>query len=198
MDTGIWIHLLTLLSSLIIVAGKDYYELLGVKRDATDKEIKRRFRQLALQYHPDKNKDPKAEETFRAISEAYDVLIDPKKRQQYNAQGHEFYTSSADPNGFSSFHFNMNDFNRHFDTESYFSPYDEHDSFAFPFDSIFDEHDGEAAYFTDGNHYDFADFFGGFDGGESIHMHTPGSSQQNCRTVTRREGNSISTFTECY
>ncbi|UJR37261.1 hypothetical protein I4U23_029970 [Adineta vaga] len=203
MDIGIWIYLLPLLVCLMAVAGKDYYEILGVKRDATDKEIKRRFRQLALQYHPDKNKDPKAEETFRAMAEAYDVLSDPTKRRQYDTQGHQFFTSSSDQSGFSGFRFNMNDFFQHFDTESSHSHHNDHESFGFHFDSMFDDDEEEVGYYSDGNHYDFADLFGGFDGhlfggSENIHIHTSDSSQENCRTVTRREGNTVSTITECY
>lgn len=67
--------------------GKDYYEILGIGRSASEDEIKRSFRRLARQYHPDVNKDPKAEETFKKINEAYHVLSDPKKRSQYDTYG---------------------------------------------------------------------------------------------------------------
>jgi len=68
----------------------DYYEVLGVPRDATDDEIKKAYRQLALKYHPDRNPgDPKAEEAFKQASEAYEVLRDPQKREIYNLYGHE-------------------------------------------------------------------------------------------------------------
>jgi curved DNA-binding protein CbpA len=64
---------------------KDYYRILGVSREASPDEIKKAFRQLALQYHPDRNPgDPKAEERFKEVSEAYGVLIDPEKRQSYD------------------------------------------------------------------------------------------------------------------
>ena len=64
---------------------KDYYKSLGVSETATDDEIKSAFRKLAKQYHPDRNKgDSQAEERFKEISEAYDVLKDKKKRQQYD------------------------------------------------------------------------------------------------------------------
>jgi molecular chaperone DnaJ len=66
---------------------RDYYEVLGVSRDADQKTIKDAFRQLALQYHPDRNKAPDAEERFKEIAAAYAVLSDPKKRAEYDAGG---------------------------------------------------------------------------------------------------------------
>ncbi len=66
---------------------KDYYEILGVPRNATKEEIKRAYRRLALQYHPDRNKSPDAEEKFKEISEAYAVLIDDEKRKLYDMYG---------------------------------------------------------------------------------------------------------------
>ncbi|MCP8304386.1 MAG: molecular chaperone DnaJ [archaeon] len=70
------------------MAKKDYYEILGVSRDATSQEIKNVYRKLALQYHPDRNKSPEAEEKFKEISEAYAVLSDEEKRRQYDMFGH--------------------------------------------------------------------------------------------------------------
>lgn len=67
---------------------KDYYEILGVPRNATKEEIKRAYRRLVLQYHPDRNKSPEAEEKFKEISEAYAVLIDDEKRRLYDMYGH--------------------------------------------------------------------------------------------------------------
>ena len=68
--------------------GRDYYEALGVPRDATEAEIKKAYRQLALQYHPDRNPNKKeAEERFKEISEAYAVLSDQEKRHQYDRFG---------------------------------------------------------------------------------------------------------------
>ena len=66
---------------------RDYYEVLGVERDADAKSIKNAFRKLALKYHPDRNKSPDAEERFKEIAEAYAILSDPKKRAQYDAGG---------------------------------------------------------------------------------------------------------------
>lgn len=67
---------------------KDYYEVLEVSRNATQEEIKNAYRKLALQYHPDRNKSPDAEEKFKGISEAYAVLSDEEKRRQYDTFGH--------------------------------------------------------------------------------------------------------------
>ena len=64
---------------------KDYYEILGISRDAAVEEIKKAYRQLALKFHPDRNPgDKEAEERFKEISEAYGVLIDPDKRKHYD------------------------------------------------------------------------------------------------------------------
>jgi molecular chaperone DnaJ len=71
------------------VAGKDYYEVLGVPRGATKVQIKDAYRKLALQFHPDRNKSPEAEARFKEISEAYAVLSDDEKRGQYDAYGRE-------------------------------------------------------------------------------------------------------------
>src|SRR5688572_22584614 len=67
---------------------KDYYELLGVPRDASQDDIRKAFRKLARQYHPDVAKDkPKAEEKFKEVNEAYEVLGDPAKRKKYDTLG---------------------------------------------------------------------------------------------------------------
>lgn len=66
---------------------RDYYEVLGVARDADPKTIKNAFRKLAMKYHPDHNKAPDAEEKFKEIAEAYAVLSDPDKRAKYDARG---------------------------------------------------------------------------------------------------------------
>ena len=71
------------------MAKRDYYEVLGVSRSSTDTEIKRAYRALAVQYHPDKNPDdPHAEEKFKEAAEAYSVLSDSQKRAAYDRFGH--------------------------------------------------------------------------------------------------------------
>lgn len=69
--------------------GKDYYKTLEIKKGATDEEIKKAYKKLALKYHPDKNKAPGAEDKFKDIAEAYEVLSDKKKRDIYDHYGEE-------------------------------------------------------------------------------------------------------------
>ncbi|WNY28738.1 Chaperone protein DnaJ [Methanimicrococcus stummii] len=71
----------------------DYYEILGVSKDASDDEIKKTYRKLAMKYHPDKNDSPEAEEKFKEISEAYAVLSDSEKRASYDKFGHAGFDS---------------------------------------------------------------------------------------------------------
>src|SRR5258706_6479791 len=77
---------------LATMAEKDYYDLLGVKKSANDEELKKAYRNLAKKYHPDKNKGNKeAESKFKEISEAYAVLSDKEKREQYDRLGKEAF-----------------------------------------------------------------------------------------------------------
>jgi curved DNA-binding protein len=73
-----------------MAAGQDFYEALGVPRTASQDDIQRAYRRLARQYHPDVNHDPGAEDRFKDISEAYDVLSDPETRRRYDAFGADF------------------------------------------------------------------------------------------------------------
>ena len=71
------------------MAQRDYYEIVGVPRDASDADIKKAFRQLALKHHPDRNPgDAHAEARFKVINEAYAVLSDGDRRAQYDRYGH--------------------------------------------------------------------------------------------------------------
>ena len=75
---------------LYVMAKEDFYKLLGVGKNASDAEIKKSYRRLAMKYHPDRNKDApgKAEEKFKQIKEAYEILSDQKKRAAYDQFGH--------------------------------------------------------------------------------------------------------------
>ena len=73
-----------------MAAGDDFYQILGVPRDASQEDIQRAYRKLARTYHPDVNHDPGAEDRFKEVSEAYDVLSDPETRRRYDAFGRDF------------------------------------------------------------------------------------------------------------
>ena len=83
------------------MAKRDYYEVLGVDKTASQSEIKSSYRKLALKYHPDKNKDDKAaEEKFKEASEAYEVLSDDEKRKKYDQFGHAGLEGAFGASGF--------------------------------------------------------------------------------------------------
>lgn len=74
---------------------RDFYEVLGVTKSATADELKRAYRKLALEWHPDRNKSPEAHDKFKEINEAYEVLSDPQKRQTYDQFGHAAFQPGA-------------------------------------------------------------------------------------------------------
>jgi molecular chaperone DnaJ len=97
------------------VTKRDYYEILGVSRSASDQEVKSAYRQMALKFHPDRNPENKeAEEKFKEAAEAYSVLSDPQKRAAYDQYGHAGVPSPAsggfDPNAFADFGDILGDF----------------------------------------------------------------------------------------
>ncbi|MFP4687095.1 MAG: molecular chaperone DnaJ [bacterium] len=78
-----------------MVDSEDYYEILGVSRDASEREIKKAFKKMAMKYHPDRNGDPEAEENFKKIAEAYEVLSDQDQRARYDRFGKQGVQGAA-------------------------------------------------------------------------------------------------------
>lgn len=219
---------LLIFSHLALSGKKDYYELLGVKKNASDREIKKAFRKLSLKYHPDKNKDANAENIFREIAEAYTVLSDPEKRKKYDQFGHQGFEGGEHGQGFGGghdFHFDMNDFFKHFDEafhqhgshhRAHHEAHHNHHHFGgFNFDDLFDGMDSEEFGFFHSNHDhfnshfdDLGHAFGGQDSFFGQHMashhqesyvYSSGSDGGGgrCRTVTKRSGNTVYSHTEC-
>ncbi|CAL8098396.1 unnamed protein product [Calicophoron daubneyi] len=171
------------LSLTVTWALKDYYKILGVPKTATKKDIKKAYRNLALQLHPDKNKSPDAEAKFVEVSEAYSVLSDDEKRRRYD-QGGETFTG-GEP------FFSREDFFKQFDVFQTHRGERSH-GFSF-FDDLFDDDDSVFAGA-------FSSAFGHFGSGNSFasEFHTSSSgSGRTCRTTTIRKGNSIMTETHC-
>lgn len=114
---------------------KDFYEILGLKKTATLDEIKQAYRKLAMQYHPDRNKSPEAEEKFKEINEAYAVLSNPEKRQQYDSYGPEqFNQRYSEEDIFKGFDFDSIFRNMGFNTGGGFSGFGNIDDV---FDNLF-------------------------------------------------------------
>ncbi|CAG9802116.1 unnamed protein product [Chironomus riparius] len=117
---------------------KDYYEILEINKSATDEEIKKAYRKLALKYHPDKNKDKGAEEKFKEVAEAYEVLSNKEKRETYDKYGNANYTEqqSSRPNHQQHFYTYQGDgrstFRDFFGTDDIFSAFNQFSSFDFP------------------------------------------------------------------
>ena len=88
---------------------RDYYEVLGVEKNASDAEIKSAFRKLAKKYHPDVSKEPDAAEKFKEAQEAYAVLSDPDKRKQYDQFGHAAFDQMNGGAGFDFSDFDFSD-----------------------------------------------------------------------------------------
>lgn len=87
----------------IMATTRDFYEILGVSKEASEKEIKSAYRKLALQWHPDRNKSAEAERKFKEINEAYEVLSDPKKKATYDQFGHAAFSQGGQASGFGDF-----------------------------------------------------------------------------------------------
>ncbi|KAG9490207.1 dnaJ homolog subfamily B member 9 [Eleutherodactylus coqui] len=205
-----------LLISEVILATKTYYDILGVPKTATERQIKKAFHKLAMKYHPDKNKSPDAEEKFREMAEAYEVLSDENKRKEYDQFGHDAFSAGEKGGNARNFyqHFNFNfddlfkDLNifgesqntrskKHFDPAQFRSQHNPN---------------GHKRHFEDFNNFGgnlFSDMFedmekmftfSNFGNSQRHNVRTDnrfhGSSKQ-CRTVTQRRGNMVTTYTDC-
>lgn len=164
--------ILVFLSVLCVVASvPDYYEQLGVKKDASEKDIKRAFRKLAMKYHPDKNKDPGAEEKFKELAKAYDVLSNAEKRKQYDMYGgdpesNDFQHGPHGGHGFDqgqAFTVKMGDFGGFGNFEGFGFDYDEFmNNFNFNFDDDdFGDFQQHAWSDDHGNHHQHQSFHAG-------------------------------------
>ncbi|XP_061570394.1 dnaJ homolog subfamily B member 9-like [Cololabis saira] len=214
-----------MLISEFILAKRDYYDILGLPRDATDRQIKKAFHKLALQYHPDRNREPGAEAKFREIAEAYETLSDDKKRQHYDRFGHDASTGESSGGGgggggdynfrqhFHSFNFDdiFKDHFGHHEQQQHHHFHSHHQAHQKRhFDSHFQAH-REAANrqrraFEQGDLGGglFDDMFEDLEKMFSFNTHTSrtdgrfqGAGKQHCRTVTQRRGNMVTTFTDC-
>ena len=193
---------LIIVNCSISFAKKDYYKVLEVDRSASQKEIKKAFRNLALKYHPDKNPDEDTSLKFREIAEAYEVLRDEEKRRQYDQMGHGAWGGGYKPGDF-----NFDDLFKDFD-DDIFKDLRSH------FAQHFGNH--KMAHESTGGHFDFADvnidklfqkpdwfdeseLFGKdadlYGSSNKIKMEV--KNGQKCKTVTQKVGNSVTTFTQC-
>lgn len=189
---------------------KDLYEILGIKRTATQKAVGSAFRKLALKYHPDRNKDdPEAEKKFVEISKAYGILSDKAKRERYDTFGD---TGEDGQDGFSNAHsFNFDDLFAAFESGpnsqgrgQYFKPH------SFGFGSFFDD-DDDMEDDEDNILFNFADSFEElFESPQAKYQRQSNEKRPNffsssshssggrkCHTVTQKIGNMITTHTEC-
>ncbi|KAM8974846.1 dnaJ homolog subfamily B member 9 [Pelodytes ibericus] len=204
-----------LLISEVILAKKTYYDILGVPKNASERQIKKSFHKLAMKYHPDKNKSPDAEAKFREIAEAYETLSDENKRKEYDQFGHDAFTNagrgSNDQHFHQHFNFNIDDLFKDFDffgeTQNTRSKrhFDSH------FRSQQESHNKHRRHFEDfsfgGGLFNdmFEDMekmftFGNFDGSQTHNVRTENrfqGSSKHCRTVTQRRGNMVTTYTDC-
>ncbi|XP_056272861.1 dnaJ homolog subfamily B member 9a [Pseudoliparis swirei] len=190
----------------LILAKKDYYDILGVPKDATERQIKKAFHKLAMKQHPDKNKSPDAEVRFREIAEAYETLSDETKRREYDQFGDTsaLFTGEAQGRHRQGAHqsFNFNDIFKDFDiySQNRHARHQRH----------FNEHSRSQKEPPSRSKRHFQGGFGAgvfdddiermftFDGHtKQTDSRFHGAAKQQCRTVTQRRGNMVTTYTDC-
>ncbi|KAG7456085.1 hypothetical protein MATL_G00248010 [Megalops atlanticus] len=182
----------------LILAKKDYYEILGVPKDASERQIKKAFHRLAMKYHPDRNKSPDAEGKFREVAEAYEILSDEKRRREYDQFGHSAFPSDGSRGGDGQhfrqpFNFNFDDIFKDFDIFG-----QNHARQKKHFENHFHAH--QEAQNQHKRHFQgsvgggiFDDMFDDMEKMFTFSSHTTrtesgfqGSTKQQCRTVTQR------------
>ena len=188
------------------------YFITGVPKKATEKEIKKAFRGLALKYHPDKSSEPDAVDKFREIAEAYEVLSDQEKRRQYDHVGHSNFSEST---GYKPGHYddifkdfedlfrdmpqhNSQHFKQHFGAHKFHHDKASGGDFQFGQDIKFEElFDSPFLNFHDFE--DISDFHVNPTGHKrrTKNRRKASSGSQSCRTVTQRVGNTVTTYTQC-
>lgn len=195
----------------LILAKKDYYDILGLPKDATERQIKKAFHKLAMKYHPDKNKSPDAEVRFREIAEAYETLSDEARRREYDQFGYTsaYFTGEAQgrhrQGAHQPFSFNFDDIFKDFDIYSqnrharHRRNFDEHSR------SHKETHGRHKRHFQGGFGAGvFDDMFDDIERMFTFDRHSKqtenrfhGAAKQHCRTVTQRRGNMVTTYTDC-
>lgn len=226
-----------------ILAQRDYYDILGVPKEASEQQIKKAFHKLAMKYHPDRNKSPNAEAKFREIAEAYEALSDNKRRREYDQFGHgpspgEDFGGGRQRNNHNGAYssrpfqqsFNFDDLFRDFDqfgqnhhkhhhSHAHFNAHSKnaHAQHQKHFESHFQAHQEAQSKHKRQFQQFHQGAFGGAGAGGGIFdsmfedleklftVNTQGSRTHrgfqgaagNCRTVTQRRGNMVSTYTDC-
>ncbi|XP_076053173.1 dnaJ homolog subfamily B member 9-like isoform X3 [Oratosquilla oratoria] len=209
MDSGFLLAVVMLSLAGLGACVRDFYEILGVERDASEKDIKKAFRKLALQYHPDRNHEPDAEEKFREIAEAYETLVNENKRRQYDNMGHHAFRQHGGGGG------NGGGYEFHFNFDEFFANFDDHlkdhfEGFAggAHFKNVHEFHHNihreahaRAHAHAQGHAQGQAHtHFHNINGEEEFGSHIKASSGGNgrsCRTITQKVGNMVTTYTTC-
>ncbi|XP_072309696.1 dnaJ homolog subfamily B member 9-like [Eucyclogobius newberryi] len=206
-----------LLVSEFIWAKRDFYDILGVPKEATERQIKKAFHKLALKYHPDRNRGADAEAKFRDIAEAYETLSDDKRRREYDQfgpPGQDFRGGAGGGQNnynfkqhFQSFNFNFDDMFK--DSDPFGHQQFHHNLHSNSqahqrrhFNSHFQAHQEahqEALKRQKRSFGLFDDVFEDLEKMFSFNAHSSGSEsgKRHCRTVTQRRGNMVTTFTDC-
>ncbi|XP_035497821.1 dnaJ homolog subfamily B member 9a isoform X1 [Scophthalmus maximus] len=199
-----------LLITELILAKKDYYDILGLPKDATERQIKKAFHRLAMKYHPDKNRHQDAEVRFREIAEAYETLSDETRRREYNQFGDASVYFTGETQGHrrraqQPFSFSFDDLFKDFDIYSQ-NRHDRHRRHSDEPSRTHKESHSRHKRHSQGGFGTgiFDDMFEDIERMFTFDRHPKQSenrfhsaSKQHCKTVTERRGNMVTTYTDC-